>query len=192
MSYHYPISAFSPSSVIAPFQGIVAGNLPSILITSGAYLVTTNTLYIARRSFLRKMSKRKLWKIRTTREAGVSLNLYALTLLSWQVFVLLFPVIESIALLCRHVSFFYSYPNAGGVGVIFEPINVQHLNQSKRVKEQIRLDWHRFQVNTGDIGRDGYKHPPALELCLPHVDIPKRGVKHWPWRRRYKVKDSDV
>jgi len=151
------------------------------------YLSVTNIFYLARRSYLRKMSIQKLWKIRTTREPGVTLQLYFIILLVWQAFVIVFPIIEPIARCLGHVSFFYSYPNAGGVGIIFEPRHVQHLNQSQRTKHQIRLDWHRFSVNVGGIGRDGFRHPPSVERNLPHIDIPKRGVKHWPWRRRWVV-----
>lgn len=149
------------------------------------YLTVTNILYLARRSYIRKMPIQKLWKIRTTREPGVTLQLYFVILLAWQAFVLVFPIIEPMARFLGHVSFFYSYPNASGVGIIFEPKNVQHLNQSQRAKHQIRLDWHRFSVNVGSVGRDGFRHPPSIERNLPHIDIPKRGVKHWPWRRRW-------
>ena len=74
--------------------------------------------------------------------------------------------------------------------MIFEPLSAQSLKQSKRTKHQIRLDWHRFKVNVGERGRDGYRHPPSVEWNLPHVDIPRRGMKHWPWRR--KVIESDI
>lgn len=178
--------AFSIPLVKESIKSVWSGDLPNMIMVTGAYLVTSNTLYLSRRSYLRNMKKRKLWKIRTTREKDVSLRLYLLTLFSWQLFVFIFPFVECLARMCRYVSFFYSYPNAGGVGVIFEPRDVQHLNQSQRAKQQIRLDWHRFNLNIGDVGRDGFRHPPVIELCLPHLDIPKQGLKHWPWRRRHR------
>ena len=89
------------------------------------------------------------------------------------------------------VSFFYAYPNARGVGFIFEPRDVQHLVQSKRVKHQIRFDWHRFKINIGGIGRVGYRHPTSIVTNLPHLDIPKKGLKHWPWRRKLKNDMND-
>ena len=67
---------------------------------------------------------------------------------------------------------------------------MQHMTQSKRVKHQIRCDWHRFNVNVGGIGRDGYRHPPSITKNLPHIDIPKRKMKHWPWRRKWKKENS--
>mmetsp|Transcript_5135 Transcript_5135/g.6634 ORF Transcript_5135/g.6634 Transcript_5135/m.6634 type:complete len:197 (-) Transcript_5135:149-739(-) len=155
------------------------------------YATATNILYLARRSHIRKMKIGKLWKIRTTREPGVSLRLYLITLLIWQAFVLVFPLVEPIARCFSQVSMFYAYPNAGGVGIILEPTQVQHLTQSQRVKRQIRLDWHRFSLNIGRTGRDGYKHPPSIVRNLPHVDMPSRGLKHWPWRRRHKVGSKD-
>ena len=161
--------------------------LPSAALATAAYLTVTNTAYLARRSYLRKMSIQKLWQIRTTREPGVTLQLYFTILLAWQAFVLVFPIVEPIARCLGQVSFFYSYPNAKGVGIIFEPANVQHLPQSQRAKHQIRCDWHRFNVNVGGIGRDGYRHPPSVTKNLPHIDMPQKKLKHWPWRRRLEI-----
>ncbi len=166
-----------------------AAQMTTVAASTASYVTLTNLLYIARRSNIRKMSKRKLWKIRTTREPGVSFRLFIIMLLSWQAFVFIFPVVELAARCFSQVSFFYTYPNAGGVGVILEPLKVQHMKQNKRAKHQIRFDWHRFNLNVGGIGRDGYRHPPKTEMNAPHLDIPKLGMKHWPWRRRYKVID---
>lgn len=167
--------------------------LPSAVLTTAAYLAVTNMVYLARRSYLRKMSVQRLWQIRTTREPGVNLQLYVIILLAWQAHVMMFPIVEPIARCLGQVSFFYSYPNASGVGIIFEPRNVQHMTQSQRAKHQIRCDWHRFNVNVGGIGRDGYRHPPSITKNVPHIDMPKRNMKHWPWRRRWKNnKDKKV
>jgi hypothetical protein len=159
-------------------------SIPSLAMATGAYLTVTNTLYLARRSYLRKMTMKRLLQIRTTREPKVSMRLYFTMLLVWQTFVVIFPIVEPLARCMGQVSFFYSYPNAGGVGIIFEPRDVQHMKQNHRTKHQVRFDWHRFSVNVGGIGRDGFRHPPSVVRNLPHVDIPKRGLKHWPWRRR--------
>ena len=133
------------------------------------------------------MSKRNLLRIRTSREDGVTWGLFFVTLAVWQVFVALFPLVEMVARVFGMVSFFYSYPNAAGLGFILEPLSVQDQKMNKRVKHQIRLDWHRFNVNIGDIGRDGYRHPPYVEKNLPHIDMPSRGLRHWPWRRRHDI-----
>ena len=151
---------------------------------AAAYWVGANALYLARRSHLRQMSMTRLFKIRTTREHGVSWPLYVTIILVWQAFVLVFPLAESAAYSFRRVSFFYSYPRANGCGIILEPCDVQHLGQSQRAKHQIRMDWHRFSVNIGNVGREGYRHPPSIQRNLPHLDIPQKGMKHWPWRRR--------
>lgn len=151
------------------------------------YCMTTNFIYLCRRSVVRKMSKRRLLKIRMSRE-GVSLRLYMTNIITWQLFVLtIFPMLEPLSRLFGYVSFYYFYPNAGGLGFIFEPVSAQHLNMSKRTKTQMRFDWHRFSVNVGDIGRDGYRHPPSIERNLPHIDMPKHQLKHWPWRRRWST-----
>ena len=159
--------------------------LPPELLTSATYLAASNIIYLSRRSHLRQMSKRQLWKIRTTREPGVSIPLFLTIVLAWQSFVVVFPLVETMCrIVLQRVSFFYSYPNAGGCGIILEPLNVQHLKQSARAKKQVRFDWHRFNLNVGAVGRDGFRHPPVVIRNLPHIDAPQRGMKHWPWRRK--------
>ena len=86
-----------------------------------------------------------------------------------------------------HVFFYYFYPNARGLGVILELLLVQSFPVSNRAKHQIRVKWHRFSVDVGVVGTDGYRHPPSVERNLPHLDAPKLGLKHWPWRRRRSV-----
>lgn len=58
------------------------------------YSLFANLLYLARRASLRRMTIRELWKIRTTREEGVSRFLFAGMLVAWQVLVLIFPFVE--------------------------------------------------------------------------------------------------
>jgi len=179
---------------VSPIGAVIPPVLASPPVAGIAYMVGANVVYLARRS--RVLSKRNptsmkdLWKIRTMREDGVSRRLHAFIILAWQTFVLTFPLCEIIAYAFNHLSLFYSYPNASGCGIILEPLNVQHLSQSKRAKHQIRFDWHRFSLNVGNIGREGYRHPPSIQRNLPHLDIPKLQMKHWPWRRKetYKPK----
>lgn len=153
------------------------------------YILFANIIYLQRRSHLRKMTKRRLFQIRTTKEDGVNLVMYVLNVVAWQVFVIsIFPVLEPLSRLFGYVSFYYFYPNADGFGIIFEPLSVQHLPMSKRQCTQIRLDWHRFSLNVGNVGRDGYRHPPSVERNLPHLDIPRLKLKHWPWRRKQNMK----
>ena len=148
------------------------------------YMGSANLLYVSRRAHLRRRRKRDIWNVRCRRDVGVPWQLYGVFLLSWQLFVGLYPVVEPIARLFGFVAFMYAYPNAHGVGYILEPLAVQPLSVHQRTKHQIRLDWHSFRVNVGTIGRDGYRHPPAVHWNLPHVDAPRWGIKHWPWRRK--------
>ncbi|KAL9190206.1 hypothetical protein ACHAXT_007417 [Thalassiosira profunda] len=165
--------------------------LQSQLPTAAAYIFLSNFVYLLRRSHIRSMSKRKLLQIRMTREDGVSLPLYIANLLAWQAFVtLVFPLLEPVSRACAYCSFYYFYPNASGGGIIFEPLAAQTLAMNKRARSQVRIDWHRFSVNVGAIGRDGYRHPPSVQRNLPHLDIPERGWKHWPWRRKRNVEQS--
>lgn len=152
------------------------------------YILLANTIYLQRRSYLRKMTKRKLLKIRTTREEGVGIPMYIINIAVWQLFVtIIFPILEPLARIFNYVCFYYFYPNADGFGFIFEPLSVQHLPMPKRQRSQIRLDWHRFSMNKGNVGRDGFRHPPSVVRNLPHIDAPKMNLKHWPWRRQHKV-----
>jgi len=150
-------------------------------------MTASNLLYLFRRANLRGTTPYDILRIRTTLEHGVSSQLFALYILAWQLLVVVFPLTESAARLCGHASFFYSYPNARGGGYILEPLAVQHMPGNKRAKEQLRLDWHRFSYNVGNIGRDGYRHPPSVHRNLPHFDIPRKKVKHWPWKRRHRI-----
>ena len=150
------------------------------------YLVTGNVFYLWRRASLRNTTMLDIFRIRMTREPGVSKGLFCLFLLAWQFLVALYPITELCARLGGYASFFYSYPKAHGGGYILEPLNVQHRPGNVRAKQQVRLDWHRFKYNTGEIGRDGYRHPPAVIRNLPHVDIPKKSIRHWPWRRCHR------
>jgi hypothetical protein len=156
-----------------------------------SYILIANTIYLLRRSHLRKMTKRKLLQIRTTREEGVNIGMYITNIVAWQVFVTsIFPILEPLSRLCGYVSFYYFYPNANGCGIIFEPLSVQHLPMKKRQRSQLRLDWHEFSVNVGNIGRDGYRHPPCVVRNLPHLDVPRLQLKHWPWRRKQRNKNE--
>jgi len=60
------------------------------------------------------------------------------------------------------------YKNANGVG----------LKITKEGKSLIRFDWHKFRIGGRKLGRD---------VNRPHVDIPGRGVKHWPWHQIDKI-----
>ncbi len=118
------------------------------------YILLANTIYLFRRSHIRNMPKRRLLKIRTTREVGVGIPLYIANIVAWQIFTLvLFPFLEVISRIFGYVSFYYFYPNANGCGIIFEPLGIQNLPMSKRTKQQIRIDWHRFSMNVGNVGR---------------------------------------
>ena len=89
----------------------------SVAAISTAYCFVANFIYICRRSSIRNMSKRKLLKIRLTREVDVSLKLHITNILTWQLFVtLVYPLLEPMSRLFGYVSFYYFYPNASGMG----------------------------------------------------------------------------
>lgn len=175
------IVAHAISSALQPLQPLLSSPVAAGLV----YASVSNVAYLARRAHLRNTRKRDILSIRVSRDPEMSLFIYTVCITAWQGFVLMFPFTELLARSFGYVSFMFAYPKAKGFGFILEPVSVQHLPLSKRAKRQIRLDWHEFSVNQGDIGRDGYRHPPSVTRNLPHADIPEWGIKHWPWRRRY-------
>lgn len=218
------ISSSDPfSSIFAVTNNYCYQETTKTLGILAAYSLMANLLYLARRANLRQMTIWELWKIRTTREEGVSRPLFAGMVMAWQMLVLVFPIVEPCARfgsfavqgLFRFGNnankdgetttptmppaypkntdqpgwaiFFYSYPKAQGGGYILEPLACQHLGGNLRAKQQIRLDWHSFKYNVGPIGRDGFRHPPTMERNLPHIDIPRYQMRHWPWRKHYKI-----
>jgi hypothetical protein len=162
------------------------------LTASFVYMVAANYIYLTRRAQIRQETKITMLNYRIVREEGVSIPMHLIFLSVWQTFVALFPLVE---LISTHVfdycCLFYSYPKANGCGILWEPIKVQHLPLNQRSKHQIRLDWHRFSINVGPIGRDGYRHPPSRQVNLPHLDIPQMGMKHWPWKKRRKIPSNN-
>jgi hypothetical protein len=156
------------------------------ILAASTYMFLSNVFYLARRANLRKLSMLQILRTRTTKEPGLSLLMFVLCLVAWQTLVVSYPVTELLlARSCGYTLFFYSYPKANGGGYILEPLSVQDLPSNQRTRAQIRLDWHRFKFNRGNVGRDGFRHPPATIRNLPHIDVPLKGIKHWPWRRRH-------
>lgn len=187
------IPSLPANVVVERLQGALCSTaLSSPAAATCCYMITSNILYLARRSHLRKQSMSTMLGYRIEREPGVSIPRYLSFLVAWQTFVVFFPILEPfMRLSLGYCCLFFSYPNAHGFGFIVEPVEVQHLPLSKRSKRQIRLDWHRFVVNLGPVGRNGFRHPPSKEMNRPHIDAPKWGVKHWPWRRRYPYNNKD-
>jgi hypothetical protein len=62
---------------------------------------------------------------------------------------------------------------------------------SVRWKQSMKDAMSEFKFNVGNIGQDGFRHPPAIERNLPHIDITRKGIKHWPWRRRHVPPSND-
>jgi len=161
----------------------------TVPVRTAGYLLVANIVYLARRAQLRQQSMKTMLGYRLAKEPGVSWPRYCSFLVAWQCVVVIFPLLEPVLkLFFDCCCLYYSYPNAHGFGFIVEPLNCQHLPLNKRAKQQLlRLDWHRFNVNVGEIGRNGFRHPPAVQMNRPHVDAPRYGIKHWPWKRRHTI-----
>jgi hypothetical protein len=186
----------APSSVLFTIMRTdILSVLPhtmTVIAAGAGYFLSANIFYLARRAHLRQVTMKRILSYRLDREPGVSIPRYCSFLIAWQAVVLvIFPILEPIlrfAFQC--CSLYYSYPNAHGFGLIIEPLACQHLPLSQRSKQQVRLDWHRFSVNVGQVGRNGYRHPPVKEVNRLHLDAPKWRIKHWPWRRKHHVSSS--
>eukprot|EP00977_Amphora_coffeiformis_P011315 scaffold2720_cov173-Amphora_coffeaeformis.AAC.22 len=88
----------NPGSLIVsgPFTEWLSQQQPLPLVLTVSYIVGANLIYLTRRAYLRKMTIRELWRIRTMREPGVSVPLYLTFLIAWQTLVIFFPIIEPI------------------------------------------------------------------------------------------------
>ena len=79
----------------------------------------------------------------------------------------LIPV--SVAKGLRYGLNFRYYANAKGAG----------LNITKNSDRILGIDWHKFKIGGRKTGKI---------INRPHIDIPNKGVKHWPWHQIDKWK----
>ena len=102
----------------------------------------------------------------------------------------MYPLLELSVRPFGLASFYYYYPNAAGAGLLIERLTSSA--PTKKREQVLRLDWHRFNVNVGRPGRPyAYggtsRHGPSVEINVPHIDLPTRGIRHWPWRQHSGV-----
>lgn len=167
----------------APLQCALSFGSPLPVVGGLGYVFAANVAYILRRSRLHKrLRPGDVVRMHTARD-GMSFKHFVTCLLCWQVFVaFLWPALELACRLKSHASFLYYYPKAAGLGIVMEPLSCMHLPGGKRRKYQVRVDWHQIPINVGPCARNGFRHPPTIRRNLPHVDIPARSIRHWPWR----------
>lgn len=98
-------------------------------------------------------------------------------------------------------ALFYDYPGANGCGMIIEERTAQQAGHEyfadgaaagRRRAQLLRLDWHRFKLCSLPVpskprsrGSEPRQHR-AVHVNLPHLDLPRAGVEHWPWRQLAK------
>ena len=96
-----------------------------------------------------------------------------------------YPIIEMALYPWDLAAFWFYYPSARGAGLVIESRELRRRGKRGSRAQVFRLDWHRFELNVGkaypppNTGR----HPPSVLCNLPHVDLPQRSVRHWPWRQ---------
>ena len=159
---------------------------PSPAIAATTHVVASAACYCLRRGVLHELGAREVARRHCTFESGWppgprGVAGFALSVAAWLLLYLpVYPLLEPALRVKGIASFYYYYPNANGAGVLFERLSDR--------KQVLRLDWHRFQINVGKSGRKYAhggvsRHPPAVLLNLPHIDLPTLGVRHWPWRQ---------
>lgn len=96
-----------------------------------------------------------------------------------------YPILECVLYPLDRAAFFFYYPRARGCGLVIDSRARRRNGERGAAAQVFRLDWHQFHLNTGkaypppNTGR----HPPSVRFNLPHVDLPQRSVRHWPWRQ---------
>jgi len=166
--------ARAPDAAHSLAQGLVAAVLqappPLVVAALGTYWVASAVVYIHRRP---RVPAREVLRRHFEWEPGF--RYFPLAFVGWLIFLLVYPMLELLVwpFGCRWMYFYY--PKANGAGCILERERVQHL----------RLDWHRFRVRRkAPVGR----HPAeTVQINLPHLDLPSRGVQHWPYRQLAKL-----
>jgi hypothetical protein len=76
-------------------------------------------------------------------------------------------------------------PKARGSGLVIDSRALRRSGKRGNAAQVFRLDWHSFHLNVGQAYPPPHtgRHPPKVSCNLPHVDLPTRGVRHWPWRQ---------
>ena len=160
------------------------------LAVPACYVATSVACYCQRRGRLHKLGAAEVWRRHLDFEPGWPPGLrgiisFTAAVSVWiAVFSPIYPILEILLRPFRLAAFFYYYPNANGFGLLVERIADKKCDR----EQMLRLDWHRFTVNVGKPGKPyeyggRSRHPPSVVLNLPHIDLPFRGVRHWPWRQ---------
>ena len=100
-----------------------------------------------------------------------------------------YPLLEAALYPLDMACFWFYYPKARGCGLIVDSRALRRRGKRGNAAQLLRLDWHRFELNVGPsypLPNTG-RHPPRAPCHLPHVDLPQRGVRHWPWRQHTSV-----
>ena len=112
--------------------------------------------------------------------------LHAAHVLGWLLlFLPCYPLLEAALYPLDMACFWFYYPKARGCGCIVESRALRRGGKRGNGAQLLRVDWHRFELNVGPsypLPNTG-RHPPRASCNLPHVDLPQRGVRHWPWRQ---------
>ena len=97
----------------------------------------------------------------------------------------LYPLLELALLPCDLASFWFYYPKARGCGLIIDLREKRRQGARGNRAQLIRLDWPRFEINVGKAypPPNSGRHPPSVLCNLPHIDLPQRSLRHWPWRQ---------
>ena len=109
------------------------------------------------------------------------------------VFQPLYPLLELVLRPFDLAAFYFYYPRANGAGLVVD--SLARRRGLRGTKAQVfRLDWQRFELNVGERypSPNPGRHKPSVRCNLPHVDLPQRNVRHWPWRQHRRLGRGDA
>jgi hypothetical protein len=183
--------------------GVVAAGRPAVAAAS--YLTASAATYCLRRGVLHMrpdgsaplgaaevLRRHLVYETAWDRNGSPTLGrvTHACHVAAWVLlFAPLWPPLEAILQPFDLSAFWFYYPRARGSGLIIDSRARRRAGKKGNAAQVFRLDWHRFELNVGPVypprrHRTGTgRHPPSVTINLPHVDLPQRGVKHWPWRQ---------
>jgi len=168
---------------VAAFSASLAPGLAGGAAFASAYIVAACCYYCSRHGAFSNQSARAIFIGKFLRPKEMSHGAFLLACTGWLGFLLLYPLAEPLAALLGYSLFYFYYPNADGAGLIFQPRKTSWSLGRSPLSENIRLDWHRFNINVGAPLPTGGFAPPKRQLNLPHINSAARRLRTWPWRQ---------
>jgi len=181
------------SSLVAVASAVASQ--PPLL--ASVYLASSVGAYCVRRGLIHSRSdgsplgpaevlRRHLQHDGESKAGGWGKAVHLLHVFLWlAVFQPLYPLLELLLRPFDLAAFYFYYPRANGAGLVVDSLARRRAGLRGTKAQVFRLDWHRFELNVGERypSPNPGRHKPSVRCNLPHVDLPQRNVRHWPWRQ---------